>query len=182
MMTNLVPVYKIVLIGDANVGKTSLVRRYCENTFRETRVETIGIDFQSHTVQLNEDETVCLVIWDVAGQERFSGFRDQYYTGALAVALVYDVTYPDSFHNLNVWQQELQHAIPGVPALVVGNKVDLELSVAPDEAEAWATEYDYPFVLLSAKTGENVDTMFIRLAEMAHQHLQDLESFNSPFL
>ena len=181
-MTNSVPVYKVVLIGDANVGKTSLVRRYCENTFRETRVETIGIDFQSHTVELNDEESVCLVIWDVAGQERFSGFRDQYYMGALAVALVYDITYPPSFENLNVWQQEFQRAIPGVPALLVGNKTDLEMTVDPSEAEAWAAGYDYPFALVSAKTSENVDAMFMRLAEMAHQHLQDLESFNSPFL
>ena len=181
-MSNSVPVYKVVLIGDANVGKTSLVRRYCENIFREIRVETIGIDFQSHTVQLNDEEAVCLVIWDVAGEERFSGFRDQYYTGALAVALVYDVTHPPSFANLEAWQQEVRRAIPGVPALVIGNKSDLEITVSPNDAEHWAAQYGYHFMLVSAKMGENVDEMFLRLAEMAHHHLQDLESFNSPFL
>lgn len=182
MMSNSVPVYKVVLIGDANVGKTSLVRRYCENTFRETRVETIGIDFQSHTVQLNDEETVCLVIWDVAGQDRFSGFRDQYYTGALAVAMVFDVTNPLSLKGLEIWQQEVRRAIPGVPALVVANKADLASVINLDNAEAWATGLDYPFAVVSAKTGDNVDAMFLQLANMAHHHLQDLESFNSPFL
>ncbi len=181
-MGNSVPVYKVVLIGDANVGKTSLVRRYCENTFRDTRVETIGIDFQSHTVQISEEEAVCLVIWDVAGQDRFSGFRDQYYTGALAVAMVFDVTHPPSLEGLEIWQQEVQRAIPGVPVLVVANKSDLDIVVSPDQAEAWASQLGYPFVMVSAKTGENVDAMFMQLAQMAHHHLQDLESFNSPFL
>lgn len=182
MMSDSVPVYKVVLIGDANVGKTSLVRRYCENSFREARVETIGIDFQSQTVQLNEEETVCLVIWDVAGQERFKGFRDQYYTGALAVALVYDVTHSESFHNLSVWQKEVERAIPGVPALVIGNKSDLDLVVPPLEASEWASACGYPLLLVSAKTGENVESLFLQLAEMAHSHLQDLETFHSPFL
>ena len=176
-MGNSVPVYKIVVVGDESVGKTSLIRRYCENKFSESRVETIGIDFQSKTITLESEEPVCLVIWDVAGQERFSSFRDQYYMGALAVAMVYDVTEPSSFDSLENWLKEANRSATGVPMIIIANKADLEENVAYDTVEAWAHDNEFPLLLTSARTGENVEEMFQILGEMAHKHLEDLESF-----
>lgn len=178
-MNDSVPVYKVVVVGDGAVGKTSLVRRYCENKFRESRIETIGIDFQSKTLELESEETICIVLWDVAGQERFSSFRDQYYLGALAVALVFDVTDPASFEHLDNWNHEVNRSAPRVPVVVVANKVDLEQVVSLDEAYTWAQEKGYPFFETSAKSGENVEAMFYALGSLAHDHLEDLESFSS---
>lgn len=176
-MGNSVPVYKIVVVGDEAVGKTSLIRRYCENKFSESRVETIGIDFQSKTITLDNEELACLVIWDVAGQERFSSFRDQYYMGALAVALVYDVTEPGSFANLHNWLREAKRSASGVPIIVIANKADLDEVVPYDEVETWTRQHEFPLYLTSAKTGDNVEDMFRALGEMAYKHLEDLESF-----
>src|SRR5215813_9520040 len=127
------PVYKVVVAGDGNVGKTSLVRRYCEGKFDESRVTTLGVDFQTKLVTL-QNMVIKLSIWDVAGQDRFISFRDTFYRGAHAVALVFDVTSPPSFFNLRHWYDEIQSAVPLVPMVVIGNKSDLFTVIPPDEA------------------------------------------------
>lgn len=172
-----IPIYKILLVGDGTVGKTSLVRRYCENQFAISRVETIGIDFHSNTIALDEETTVTLVLWDVAGQDRFSAFRDQFYGGALAVALTYDVTSPSTFFSLQHWQREVNRYVAGVPMAVVANKSDLPAIVPTEEAHGWADAMGYPFISTSAKTGENVGVLFRGLAQLAHHYLEQLESF-----
>lgn len=169
-MKNNLPIYKIVVVGDGGVGKTSLVRRYCENKFEESRVQTIGVDFQSRDVTINDEITVRLSIWDVAGQDRFSSFRDQFYSGALAVALVYDATDPSSFFNLYHWKREVQNNVPGVPMGIIGNKSDLRMIVPIEEAKGWATQEGLPFISASARTGENIESLFHGLAQLAHQY------------
>ena len=150
------PIYKVVLVGDGNIGKTSLVRRFCEGKFDESRVLTIGVDFQLKTVKLGERE-IRLSIWDVAGQERFRTFRDQFYAGTLAAALVYDATSPATFFNLPRWRDEVLSAVPGLPMVVIGNKTDLGVVVPPAEAEGWAKyEGNMPLLQTSALTGQNV--------------------------
>lgn len=124
------PIYKVVLVGDGNVGKTSLVRRFCEGKFEESRVLTLGVDFQIKQIKLGE-RTLRLSIWDVAGQDRFRTFRDQFYAGSLAAALIYDVTSPATFFNLSRWRDEVLSAVPGLPLAVIGNKVDLGPVVPP---------------------------------------------------
>lgn len=167
-------IYKVVLVGDGNVGKTSLVRRFCEGKFEESRILTIGVDFQIKTVQLG-DQTIRLSIWDVAGQDRFRAFRDQFYSGALAVALIYDVTAPATFFNLPRWRNEVMTAIPGVPMAVIGNKLDLGPVVPPGEAEGWAKfEGKMPFLQTSALSGQNVEEFFRGLAYLAIRHLDSL--------
>ena len=168
------PIYKVVLVGDGNVGKTSLVRRFCEGKFEESRILTIGVDFQVKTVQLGE-RTLRLSIWDVAGQERFRTFRDQFYAGTLAVALVYDVTSPATFFNLPRWREEVTASVPDVPMVVIGNKVDLGPVIPPSEAEGWATfEGQMPFLQTSALTGENVEALFQGLAYLAYKRRENM--------
>jgi small GTP-binding protein len=170
-----IPVYKIVMVGDGGVGKTSLVRRYCENKFDESRIQTLGVDFQSHDVVVDTDTLVRLSIWDVAGQDRFSSFRDQFYTGALAIALVYDVTDPSSFFSLQHWKREVNSTVPSVPMGIVGNKADLTPIVPHDEAKGWAIQEGIPFIATSARTSENVEAMFHGLAQLAHQYKKGLD-------
>ena len=94
-----IPLYKVVIAGDENVGKTSLVRQYCEGRFETSRVSTIGVDFQTKIVTLPEGE-VKLSIWDMAGQERFEIVRSGFYRGTRATALVYDLGVPDTLEHL----------------------------------------------------------------------------------
>jgi len=167
-------IYKVVLVGDGNVGKTSLVRRFCEGQFEDSRILTMGVDFHIKTVQLGQ-RTLRLSIWDVAGQERFRAFRDQFYAGTLAAALVYDVTSPATFFNLPRWRQEVMTSTPGVPMAVIGNKKDLGPVVPPGEAAGWARiEGQMPFLQASALTGENVEEFFRGLAYLAYKHQQEL--------
>lgn len=178
------PVYKVVLVGDGNVGKTSLVRRFCEGKFEESRILTIGVDFQIKTVTLGERE-LRLSIWDVAGQQRFRTFRDQFYSGTLAAALVYDATSPSSFLNLARWRDEVLAAAPGVPLVVIGNKTDMGVVVPPSEAAGWAkAQGSMPMLQTSALTGENVEELFKGLAYVAYKHfekLKDLETLRAQY-
>ncbi|MEP7284302.1 MAG: Rab family GTPase [Chloroflexota bacterium] len=165
------PIYKIVVAGDGNVGKTSLIRRYCEGKFEESRIKTLGVDFQTKLVTLGET-LVKLSIWDIAGQDHFLSFRDTFYQGAHAVALVYDVTTPLSFVNLKHWRDEIQSAVPLVPMVVIGNKNDLRNIIPADEVRDWVKSLNMPFLLTSAATGERVDEFFAGLAYLAIQEQQ----------
>jgi small GTP-binding protein len=167
-------IYKVVVVGDGNVGKTSLVRRFCEGKFEESRILTIGVDFQLKTIMLGERE-LRLSIWDIAGQERFRAFRSQFYSGALAVALVYDVTAPATFLNLMRWHDEVRASLPDVPVVVIGNKQDLGVVVPLAEVEGWAKyEGKMPVLQTSALNGENVDAFFQGLAYLAYKYRESL--------
>jgi Ras-related protein Rab-1A len=161
------PVYKVVIAGDENVGKTSLVRRYCEGKFDASRVATIGVDFQTQTVEL-EQGPVKLSIWDMAGQERFKPIREGFYRGSLAAALVYDVTVAESLAHLERWYHEVTEAAPNQGFVVVGNKIDLERADIVAHARALAEALNAPFVETSALTGEGVEQMFHSLAQQAY--------------
>lgn len=172
--TSTLPIYKVVIAGDGNVGKTSLIRRYCEGKFDESRIMTLGVDFQTKIVSVG-GKLIKLSIWDVAGQDRFVSFRDTFYRGAHAAALVYDVTSPATFFNLTHWHDEIQSVVPNVPVVVIGNKIDLYSIIPPDEARGWAKSLNMPFLLTSAATGEKVEDFFAGLAYLAVQEQQRRE-------
>lgn len=161
-----VPVLKVVVAGDGTVGKTSLVRRFCEGKFEVTRVATIGVDFQTKLVEL-PDRTVKLSIWDMAGQDRFQVIRPGFYRGSRAAALVYDVTAPDSFANLARWQQEINEVVPEQPFVVVGNKIDLERTLPQEQAAAFAQSIGAAYLETSALSGEGVADLFTTLAKLS---------------
>ena len=175
---NISPTYKVIVAGDGNVGKTSLIRRYCEGKFDLTRQATRlvergdpGVDFQTKAVQVG-DLSIKLSIWDIAGQDRFVSFRDTFYTGAHAVGLVYDVTSPATFFNLMHWRDEIQSIVPLVPMVVIGNKIDIYNVIPPEEARGWAKSLNMPFLLTSAATGEHVNEFFAGLAFLAVKEQQ----------
>lgn len=160
--------YKVVVVGDGSVGKTSLIRRFTEGKFEASRIMTLGVDFQTKLVKL-KNQTVKLSIWDIAGQDKFGGFRETFYAGAQTAALVYDVSSPVSFLNLQHWQQDLRRTVPDCPLVVIANKSDLPGTVPVDEAQSWAKSENMPFLQTSALTGQNVESFFLGLAHMAAQ-------------
>ncbi len=162
-----IPLLKVVIAGDGNVGKTSLVRRYCEGKFETSRVMTIGVDFQTKLVTLPE-KTVKLSIWDMAGQERFSAVRPGFYRGSRVSALIYDLTIQETLKNLVNWYFEIAKVVPNQKYLVVGNKADL-VKGGPDRiGMQFARVIHGEYVRASAATGEGVAEMFESLARLAY--------------
>ena len=161
-----IPLLKVVVVGDGAVGKTSLIRRYCEGKFHASRVATIGVDFYTQRVQLPEG-MVKLSIWDMAGQERFQVVRTGFYRGSRATAMVYDVTKSVSLINLRRWYAEVLSAVPGQKVLVVGNKVDLARSVQTPVGKAFSAYLGVPYLETSALSGEGVSALFESLARLA---------------
>lgn len=165
-MSDSIPILKVVVAGDGNAGKTSLIRQYCEGKFEASRVMTIGVDFQTKVVRL-PGGPVKLSVWDVAGQDRFRSFRSGFYRGARAAALVYDVTAPDSFAHLPAWRDEVLRSVPKARLVVVGNKVDLDPAVPAGTAQSWAASIGAPHLLTSALTAAGVSELFHSLAQAA---------------
>ena len=164
--TQIIPIVKVVVAGDGGVGKTSLIRRYSTGMFQESRVMTIGVDFQTQIVSV-DGRTIKLSIWDIAGQDRFGAFRDSFYRGAQAVALVSDVTDILSFENLANWQREIARVVPKAQFCVIGNKIDLHRAIPRERAESWAAGFGFPYLETSAKSGAGVDEFFTTLARLA---------------
>jgi len=166
-----VPLLKVVVAGDGTVGKTSIVRRYCEGKFQSARVATIGVDFYTQHVRIplgsGREAVVKLSIWDLAGQERFGVVRTAFYRGSRAAALVYDVTSLASLGNLKRWRDELLEAVPGMPFVIVGNKVDLERCVEPDLGRSAAAYLGASYLETSASSGVGVAALFESLAQLA---------------
>jgi small GTP-binding protein len=162
-------VLKVILGGDANVGKTSLIERYCTCQFDPRRAMTIGVDFHLYDVQV-EQLPVRLVVWDLGGQERFAYARRAFYRGAQAVGLVFDVSNATSFYNLMRWWRETREFLPTVPILLLANKIDLPRQVPREQAQQVALAWNIPFFESSCATGEGVSQFFEALAQYAWQH------------
>jgi Ras-related protein Rab-1A len=118
-------VFKILLIGDSSVGKSSLLMRFADDTFHESFLPTIGVDFKIRTI-MNEGSIVKLQMWDTAGQEKFKNITTAYYKGAQGVILVFDLTDRKSFEDAKNWFAEVdKYANPNVVKILVGNKSDI---------------------------------------------------------
>lgn len=160
------PAVKVVVAGDGAVGKTSLIRRFCEGKFAGSRVMTIGVDFQTKFVKLPSG-TIKLSIWDMAGQERFAVMRGGFYRGSRATALIFDLTSLDSLTHLDAWRAEILKSTPGQKFLLVGNKADLPRAVAPSVAWSYASQIGAEYVETSAANGAGVPELFEKLARLA---------------
>ncbi|MGD0174525.1 MAG: Rab family GTPase [Anaerolineales bacterium] len=159
-----IPLYKVSIAGDEAVGKTSLIRRYCEGKFEESRVATIGVDFQTKVVDLPAG-AVKLSIWDMAGQSRFEVVRTGMYRGSRATALVFDLSNPATLEHLPAWCVEAQTNAKGTKLLVVGNKLDL--ASERGAGKTFADSIGAAYVETSAQSGEGVTEMFDALARLA---------------
>jgi len=160
--------YKLVLLGDAGVGKTAIAVQFVKGQFNEFTESTIGASFMNQTVTLPNETIVKFQIWDTAGQERFRSLAPMYYRGAQAALVVYDITSKNSFDRAKDWVRELQQqGDPNVVVAFVGNKSDLEeiRKVTPDEAQNYANENGLMFTETSAKTAAGVSELFMKIAK-----------------
>lgn len=158
--------FKLLLIGDSGVGKSCLLLRFADDTYTESYISTIGVDFKIRTIEL-EGKTIKLQIWDTAGQERFRTITSSYYRGAHGIIVVYDVTDQESFNNVKQWLQEIErYACETVNKLLVGNKSDLTTKKVVDwtTAKEYADSLAIPFLETSAKNATNVEQAFMTMA------------------
>ncbi|KAJ2326032.1 ras GTPase, partial [Coemansia sp. RSA 2681] len=159
--------FKLLLIGDSGVGKSCLLLRFADDTYTESYISTIGVDFKIRTIEL-EGKTVKLQIWDTAGQERFRTITSSYYRGAHGIIVVYDITDSHSYDDVKQWLQEIdRYASEGVNKLLVGNKKDLEEARQVDytAAKELANTLHIPFLETSAKDSTNVEEAFLTMAK-----------------
>eukprot|EP00252_Welwitschia_mirabilis_P002287 TRINITY_DN1219_c0_g1_i4.p1 TRINITY_DN1219_c0_g1~~TRINITY_DN1219_c0_g1_i4.p1 ORF type:complete len:139 (+),score=26.97 TRINITY_DN1219_c0_g1_i4:57-473(+) len=133
MATDFDYLFKILLVGDSAVGKSCLLLRFTEDSYAESYVSTIGVDFKIKTIEL-DGKTIKFQIWDTAGQERFKTVTSSYYRGAHGIIIVYDITDIDSFDHVKNWLSEIErYTKDGVDKILVGNKCDLEEKRAVDQ-------------------------------------------------
>jgi small GTP-binding protein len=161
--------FKILLLGDASVGKTSFTKRYCYNIFNPSERLTIGVDFHVKTIELNNDR-IKLQLWDVGGEERFRFLLPTYCLGANAAFLLYDITRPSTLDNISEWITIVRQKGGPIPIMLVGSKLDLEKSQRQVQREYGiqiAEKNDMAsFVEISAKENINVDDAFKVLTEL----------------
>ncbi|BFG23090.1 hypothetical protein CerSpe_093640 [Prunus speciosa] len=158
--------FKLLLIGDSGVGKSCLLLRFADDSYLDSYISTIGVDFKIRTVE-QDGKTIKLQIWDTAGQERFRTITSSYYRGAHGIIIVYDVTDQESFNNVKQWLNEIdRYASENVNKLLVGNKADLTANkvVSYETAKAFADEIGIPFMETSAKNATNVEQAFMAMA------------------
>jgi Ras-related protein Rab-2A len=162
--------FKVVILGEGAVGKTAIVTRFSHGFFRTDYKTTIGSQFAVKNIDIherNENLTVKLQIWDVAGQSRFQILRPMYYRGSSGGVLVFDVTRRRTFLLLDEWLDELERAVgKKIPLVLVANKTDLpDRVVEPKEGREFADARDMPYVESSAKTGEGIVDIFENLGK-----------------
>ena len=161
-------IFKVLLLGNSDVGKSSLLLRYVDSVWSDTFVPTIGVDFKVKTIEIG-GKKVKLQIWDTAGQERFRTVVSTYFRGAHGIFLIYDITNRDSFKNLENWLIEIEkNASENVLKILIGNKNDLEdeRDIASDEGKAFANRNGMQFIETSAKMNTNVNEAFETLGKL----------------
>jgi len=152
---------KICLLGDANVGKTSLVYRFIENRFSTDFKSTLGVNLLKKKVKINDND-VSVQIWDLGGQEAYKKLRRLYLEGSQGALVVFDKTSHTSFENLDDWVGSFKDSQKDAPIILIGNKIDLkdQITVTEKEAEEYAAKNNMEYISTSAKTGEQVEEAF----------------------
>ncbi|BFZ09451.1 hypothetical protein BsWGS_12490 [Bradybaena similaris] len=169
--------FRLILIGDSTVGKSSLLRYFTDGKFDDACDPTVGVDFYARLMEVKPGVRVKLQLWDTAGQERFRSITRSYYRNSVGVMIVYDITKRSSFENLKDWYEEAREHIEPHKAIfvILGHKADNEekRQVTFREGKRFAEMLGLKFFETSAKTGQNVEESFAQIAKDTYQHLQD---------
>lgn len=172
--------FRVILIGDSTVGKSSLLRSFTDGTFAEVSDPTVGVDFFARLLRVMDGTVIKLQLWDTAGQERFRSITKSYYRNSVGALLVYDVCNRDSFKHIPQWMAEAKRHIEPHRAVfvLVGCKRDIaekdsrDREVSQEEATALAAQHGMDFVETSAKTGKNVVNAFALLTQTIYDKIQ----------
>lgn len=174
--------FKVVLLGEGCVGKTSILLRYIEDKYNPQHVSTLQASFMTKKINMDNNVIVLLNIWDTAGQERFHALGPIYYRGSQGAVLVYDITDEDSFQRVKNWVRELKRMLGAEVILAIaGNKIDLEEQrmVPYDEAIAYADKVGAHYFETSAKTNENIQELFMELSNLMCQQAEQNQQHQS---
>ncbi len=157
-----IPKYKLIFLGDQGTGKSSILNRFVDDKFDETYQATIGLDFQSKNIQI-DNQDIHLLLYDTAGQEKFRSLIPMYTREANIIILVYDISRKESFTHIPNWINELTNVnFDNIIFALVGNKIDLndKREISFEEGEKFAKDNNFIFQEVSAKTGENFPELF----------------------
>ncbi len=175
-------VYKVLLLGDSTVGKTCFLLRYCDKTFQEAHLSTIGLDYRLKTIVLKSGKKIKLQIWDTAGQDKYRSITRNYYKGAHGIILIYDVTNLQTYENVKNWIMSIrEETTTNVVIYLAGNKIDVDeklKEVKTENGQKIADEYNIKFYETSAKDGTNVNTVFEDLVQDIDDTFSKLEGTN----
>ncbi|CAF0854586.1 unnamed protein product [Rotaria sordida] len=173
--------FKLLIIGNSSVGKTSFLFRYADDSYTSAFVSTVGIDFKVKTV-FRHDKRVKLQIWDTAGQERYRTITTAYYRGAMGFILMYDITNEESFNAVQDWVLQIKtHSWEKTPVILIGNKCDManERVVHLEEGKKLADALGLEFFETSAKENINVKSVFERLVDIILEKMSDASDDSS---
>ncbi len=189
---------KIICVGSAFVGKTSLARRFTLNTFIHSYIPTLGVSWLTKTItlteeQLNENmtkklfteaETLRLSIWDTGGQEMFTYLRPKYYAGATCAVIIFDITNQNSFDDIDIWVNEVISKCPDIPIIICGNKFDLvdARSVDKDAILEYVRLRRFDYIETSALNSHNVDQLFYHASRLSHQFSNEHIKFREEYI
>jgi len=168
--------FKIIIVGDPGVGKTSLILRFTNNAFRRTYIPTLGVHVSDKIFKV-DNSNIQLVIWDIAGQVKFEMMRQQFYLGSDGILLIFDLTNPKSLNSLSNWYSDVQKQLKNRPELIgfiIGNKNDLtkQKEIDPKDAEELALSINLGYIETSALTGTNVEEAFLNIATKLYESIK----------
>jgi len=170
-------IYKVIVIGDPAVGKTSLLTKFAKNQFEEKYLPTVGVNIVKEPIELkNINATINLMFWDVAGQPQFYMLHRPYFNGADGMLLVFDITRSSTFSNINNWYNSaVKYGLSGIPRILIGNKVDLkdERKIILPMAEHLSEKLNAPYFETSALTGETVKEVFQKIGELVFKYKEN---------
>lgn len=153
---------KVIIIGDASVGKTAIMNRYVKDSFQDNYTATIGVSYSSKVLRM-DDYDIQLQIWDTAGQEIYRSITRSYYRGAQVAIIVYDITKKETFDAIPIWLNEINsNCTPECNKILVGNKSDCEneRDVSQSATTEFLQQHDITMIETSAKTGQNISDLF----------------------
>ena len=170
-------IFKVIVVGDPAVGKTSLLTKFAKNQFEEKYLPTVGVNIVKETIELKDiNATISLMFWDVAGQPQFYMLHRPYFNGADGMILVFDITRSSTFSNINNWYNSaVKYGLSGIPRILIGNKIDLkdERKIILPMAEHLSEKLNAPYFETSALTGDTVKEVFQKIAELVYKYKEN---------